>query len=103
MPDYLFLDRLRKYHLQTYYHSLRVSQLCFQVARQAGMDLDQCIIGLQSGLLHDVGKLRVPKQLLSKKGALTTDEYKAVQMHVIYGVEMLKEKGYHDETSMLCL
>ncbi|CAG7651347.1 HD-GYP domain-containing protein [Paenibacillus allorhizosphaerae] len=94
MPDYLILERLRKHHAETYYHSLRVSQLCFQVALRVGMEHDQCITALRSGSLHDVGKLKIPNQILSKQGKLTECEYQFLQKHVEYGVQLLIDNGY---------
>src|SRR5258706_2547580 len=39
--------------------------------------------------LHDVGKVRVPHEILNKPGPLTRDEYEVVQMHPIWGIELL--------------
>jgi HD-GYP domain-containing protein (c-di-GMP phosphodiesterase class II) len=39
--------------------------------------------------LHDVGKVRVPHEVLNKPGPLTRDEYEVVQMHPIWGIELL--------------
>ncbi|MDQ0896204.1 MULTISPECIES: HD-GYP domain-containing protein [unclassified Paenibacillus] len=94
MADYLILERLRKHHAETYYHSLRVSQLCFQVAQMIGMDHDQSISALRSGLLHDVGKMNIPDHILSKKGKLMESEYQFIQKHVEFGVQILKDNGY---------
>lgn len=44
----------------------------------------------QSGLLHDIGKIKIPKEILYKPGMLTPDEAKIMQMHPIYGAEILE-------------
>jgi len=41
-------------------------------------------------LLHDLGKLRVPKEILNKQGSLTEDEFAIMKQHPLLGVEMLK-------------
>jgi putative nucleotidyltransferase with HDIG domain len=90
----MLMDKLRKHHAETYYHSLRVSQLCFQVASYAGMEYEVCLMAVRAGLLHDIGKLFVPSQILSKNGRLTKGEYEKVKSHVIDGVAELKGYQY---------
>jgi len=41
--------------------------------------------------LHDLGKVRVPHEILSKPGPLTRDEFEVVQMHPIWGIELLAD------------
>ena len=43
------------------------------------------------GLLHDIGKIRVHDNILHKPGALDPPEWKEMQKHVLYGVEVLEE------------
>src|SRR6516164_10553670 len=47
-----------------------------------------------AGMLHDVGKLRVPTHVLQKTGALTEDEYAAIQLHPMRGLEIVREIGF---------
>lgn len=93
----MILEKLRRHHSETYYHSLRVSQLCFQVAHYSGMELNICLNALRAGLLHDVGKIQVPNNILSKQGRLTEEEYVFVQKHVEFGICMLKQHGCDQE------
>ena len=44
----------------------------------------------QSGLLHDIGKIKIPKEILYKPGMLTPDEAKTMQMHPVYGAQILE-------------
>ncbi len=46
------------------------------------------LLGL-GGLLHDVGKMRVPGEILNKPGRLTKDEFRIIQRHTAYGYEMI--------------
>ncbi len=88
------MDRLRKHHGGTFNHSLRVSQLCFQVASKAGMPVDTCTSAMRAGLLHDIGKLFIPASILSKPEALTPAEYDQVKQHVSQGAYLLKKMSY---------
>ena len=50
-------------------------------------DLQQLGLGL---LLHDVGKMRIPTEILNKPGKLTTEEMDLMKLHPVYGHEMVK-------------
>jgi PAS domain S-box-containing protein/putative nucleotidyltransferase with HDIG domain len=71
-------------------HQRRVSQLASAIAREMGL-AEKTVEGLRvSGLLHDVGKVSVPAEILSKPGALTTNEFSLVKEHVRAGFDILK-------------
>src|ERR1700735_4119618 len=58
------------------------------IARQIRMSADRTDAIRFAGMLHDVGKLGVPTQVLQKTGALTEDEYAAIQLHPMRGREI---------------
>lgn len=61
-------------------HSKRVAQMSWLVGNlYNGVDLD---ILYKAGLMHDIGKLEIPKEILNKKGPLTDEEYELVKLHV---------------------
>ena len=62
-------------------HGDRVSRGAVMIARQIRMSSDRTDAIRFAGMLHDVGKLGVPTQVLQKTGALTEDEYAAIQLH----------------------
>lgn len=73
----------------TFGHCERVADYAEAVARALGMDaLEQTTIRV-GAYLHDVGKVRVPHEILNKPGPLTLDEFRVMQDHTIYGVELL--------------
>lgn len=74
-----------------YYHALNVTMLALMLGREAGLKTDQmCALGLGT-LLHDMGKERVPSQVLLKKTAWTGAERNFYQQHVVYGMEMAEK------------
>jgi hypothetical protein len=75
-------------------HSERVSRGSGMIARQIGMHADRSEAIMFAGMLHDVGKLGVPTQVLQKTGALTEDEYAAIQLHPMRGLEIVREIGF---------
>ena len=73
----------------TFGHCERVASYAESVARALGLDaLEQTTIRV-GAYLHDVGKVRVPHEILNKPGPLTPDEFRLMQDHTIYGVELL--------------
>ncbi|HEX6920907.1 MAG TPA: HD domain-containing phosphohydrolase, partial [Actinomycetes bacterium] len=50
-----------------------------------------------AGMLHDVGKLGVPTRVLQKSGRLTEEEFAAIQLHPVRGLEMIREIEFLDE------
>ncbi|WP_462381349.1 HD-GYP domain-containing protein [Pseudomonas sp. Marseille-QA0892] len=70
----------------TYVHSLNVTVLSMMLGRQMGLDSEDChTLGL-GALLHDIGKLEVPSQILLKTAPLTRPEQKFLELHTEYGL-----------------
>lgn len=70
-----------------YYHALNVSVLALMLAREAGLAAEAMrALGLGC-LLHDIGKERIPSQILLKRTPWTAAERDFYQQHVVYGLE----------------
>ncbi|WP_339847603.1 HD-GYP domain-containing protein [uncultured Halopseudomonas sp.] len=85
----LWLARIKNSDHYTAEHSLRVAMLAIALGKELGLapyQLEQ--IGV-CGMLHDVGKLKVPDEILNKPGALTADELRIMQGHAIEGRRLL--------------
>jgi hypothetical protein len=78
-------------------HSDRVSRGSGMIARQIGMRADRAEAIRFAGMLHDVGKLGVPTKVLQKTGVLTEEEYAAIQLHPMRGLEIVREIGFLNE------
>jgi len=62
-------------------HQRRVTQLALEIGRRIGL-LDETLEGLRvAGLIHDIGKLAIPSELLSKPSKLSTAEFRLIQSH----------------------
>ncbi|MGI5823618.1 MAG: HD domain-containing phosphohydrolase [Dethiobacteria bacterium] len=74
----------------TYGHSERVAYYIKEFASYLGME-EKLIRLLEYGsFLHDIGKLETPREILNKKGALTTEEWAVLRRHPQWGAEMLR-------------
>ena len=70
-------------------HQRRVTQLACAIAREMEIPEDQ-ITGLRlAGLIHDIGKVRVPSEILTHPDGLTDAEFTMIKMHPILGYEIL--------------
>ena len=78
-------------------HSERVSKGSAMLAREIGMRAARLEAIAYAGMLHDVGKLGVPTKVLQKSGRLTEEEYAAIQLHPMRGLEIVREIGFLDE------
>jgi len=71
-------------------HSNMVTAYAVAIARKVGLDA-QTIQAIEIGaMMHDIGKIGVPDEILKKPGALTKDEFKLVMKHTLIGEEILK-------------
>ncbi len=85
------LSMLKDYDNYTFTHSVNVSVLALAVGRACDISEEQLkTLGL-GGLLHDLGKLRVDVNIITKPGRLTDAEFDAIKEHPGFGAEIIKE------------
>jgi putative nucleotidyltransferase with HDIG domain/PAS domain S-box-containing protein len=71
-------------------HQQRVSELAAAIAKQLGLD-DDTVAGVRvAGLVHDVGKIIVPAEILNKPGRLSETEFMLIKEHAQTGYEILR-------------
>ena len=70
-------------------HSRRVAEYSFRIAKEAGKSEEECEKVYFAALLHDVGKIGVPMEILSKKGRLTDEEFDHIKSHPVTGGQIL--------------
>ncbi|MCR5683956.1 MAG: HD-GYP domain-containing protein [Lachnospiraceae bacterium] len=73
----------------TYQHSVDVGVLAAQLARRLGWGEKKVNMAAQSGILHDIGKKRVPLEILNKPGKLTDEEFAVMKLHPVYAYKEL--------------
>jgi putative nucleotidyltransferase with HDIG domain len=85
------LARLKTSDDYTYMHSVAVCALMISLARQLRLDEAQVRDAGMAGLLHDVGKMHIPADILNKPGRLTDSEFDVIRAHPEAGYRMLQE------------
>ncbi|MBL8752803.1 MAG: HD domain-containing protein [Planctomycetes bacterium] len=83
-------------------HSVRVALLALQVARAVGATREQSVQVGSAALLHDIGKSKVPQEVLFKQGRLTADEWHWMQQHPRLGAQILLEQHEHVAAGTIC-
>ena len=82
---------VKLYENLTYCHSVNVATLSLLLARQVGFDEKTTAAIGEAALLHDIGKTRIPLELIRKPGALDKRERALMESHTTFGAEILVE------------
>ena len=89
----VWLTNMKARDEYTSIHSMNVCVLAVSFGRSLGMEKTQLeLLGL-GGLLHDLGKMKVPLEILNKPSKLTFEEFEIMKTHPVEGYNMLKEKA----------
>ncbi|MHC5005405.1 MAG: HD-GYP domain-containing protein [Planctomycetota bacterium] len=81
---------------ETAAHTWRVALYTLALAEAEGIVPGERHRFLRAAVLHDIGKIDVPRQIIAKPGRLTRDEYRVVQTHARLGFERLRCMGEQD-------
>ncbi|MCR9176237.1 MAG: HD domain-containing protein [Alphaproteobacteria bacterium] len=84
------LRAIETHHAYTFAHSLKVATLMTELGRAIGLTETDRVLLAEAGLLHDVGKLMVPIDVLAKPSRLTFDEFETMKTHAQLGEELLQ-------------
>ena len=82
---------VKLYENLTYCHSVNVATLSLLIAKQVGFDDHSTAAVGEAALLHDIGKTRIPLELIRKPGALDKRERALMEAHTTFGAEILVE------------
>ncbi len=75
----------------TFGHSERVARASVELGRELGLQEDELSDIYLAGLLHDIGKIGVRDEVLTKRGPLTDEEFKHIQQHPVIGHRILAD------------
>lgn len=98
--SYIFrlLNEEKSFDEYTYTHSLNVAFYAMLIGKWMSMDEESIKIAIKVGLLHDIGKTKVPIEILNKRGKLTDEEFAIIKRHSHFGYEIVKSTdSFSDE------
>jgi putative nucleotidyltransferase with HDIG domain len=100
-PIALGLTTLKNFDEYTFYHSVNVAILSLLMGTKLRLN-DRLLHRLGvAALLHDVGKVRVPDEILDKPGKLTVEEFDVIKTHPLEGLKILTEQDDCDELACI--
>ncbi len=85
------------YEYFTHTHSVDVAVFATGFGKHLGMNRDELVKLGYSAMMHDVGKSRVPQEIINKKGRLTPEEFEEAQRHATYGYFILRSLNEEDK------
>ena len=96
------LCRVKDKDNYTFLHSVSVCALLVSFCRTVGMAPEEMLLVGIGGLLHDIGKMKVPNAILNKPGKLTDDEFVQMKTHVVESIGVLSATpGIHRDSILV--
>ena len=96
-------NSLEEKDLYTKNHCERVTQYSLILARKIGINEEELISLEFAGMLHDIGKIGIPSEIINKQGVLTGEEYEVIKRHPEIGYDLLKSMTFLDSSSRILL
>lgn len=84
---------MRSYDDLTYTHSVNVALMCHIMGRWLGLSEEDMQVLSLCGLLHDVGKVDIPQEIITKPGRLTKEEFDVIKEHPVKGYKILEKQA----------
>jgi putative nucleotidyltransferase with HDIG domain len=85
------LNEIRNDDDYTYTHCINTAFYAMLISKWMGLSIYETKLLIEAGLLHDIGKIKLPKEILNKQGKLTQEEYELIKMHTIFGFDLIKD------------
>ncbi len=98
---FLSLLSIKHFDDYTFVHSVNVAILSLFQARYLGLPEDVIKEIGNAGLLHDIGKIYIKKNILDKKGALTGEEFSSIKNHALFGAKILLKNKPVDKIAFI--
>lgn len=95
------LEQLYQHDLYTFRHSMRVADLLADFGDFLDFSKEEIETLYELGIVHDIGKLRIPSTILNKTSPLLPKEKKEIFFHPLYGYSILKDYGCYKDSVLL--
>ncbi|WP_212940912.1 HD-GYP domain-containing protein [Paenibacillus antibioticophila] len=87
----------------TYNHSLQVGMLSYYIAIWLGYPQEDAYLAGKAGYLIDIGKCKIPQDILHKPGKLTPEEFEEIKLHTTYGHEIILNSTGDELSALIAL
>jgi putative nucleotidyltransferase with HDIG domain len=94
---------IKSYDNYTYSHSLNVGILSAMLAGEIGISRNRLEDLALCALMHDIGKIGIPDEIINKEGILSNEEYEVIKRHPKLGYDLLKDMTFLDSSSKILL
>ena len=94
---------MRGYDDLTYTHSMNVALICNVLGKWLHLSENDLNVLTTAGLLHDIGKLKIPEEIIKKPDKLTDYEFEQIQNHPQYGYDILRSKRLDSRVKLAAL
>ncbi len=84
---------IKMYDDYTFHHCLSVAIMSIAIGVEMGLPRSQLNELGVAGMLHDIGKVSIPIEIINKKGRLTNDEFGTVKLHPVYAAQHIKARN----------
>jgi|LGVE01.1.fsa_nt_gb hypothetical protein len=104
LKDEIVLSLIRTLELYDQYtggHSEDVAEISQLIAKKMKLSEDEISRMYWAGIVHDIGKIGIPSEIINKPSKLTLDEYKKVKEHPVYGFEILSKSSELKDIAIL--
>ena len=98
-----YMKQMQDYSDTVFSHSVNVALISYMLADWLGFDEDEKDSVLLAGLVHDVGKMMVPLELLESKKQLGKRDFERIKKHAIYGYQMLTGEKFDEKICLVAL
>lgn len=95
--------KIYEYDNVTFVHCQNVAYLTAQFCYLFGLNSDYSREIITGALIHDIGKIKIPKEITNKKGSLTSEEYRIVKTHTLEGLNILRDSDTSDTVKDIVL
>ena len=97
------ITNVRNDNRYLYNHSVHVAFLNGLMGKWLRLEDEQIQQLVKIGFLHDIGKTKIPDEILNKPGALTEEEFNVIKLHPIYSFNMLINAGESDKDVLIAV
>lgn len=94
---------MRGFDDSTYTHSLNVALICHVIGTWLHFPENELNVLTTCGMLHDIGKLKIPPEIITKPGKLTDEEFHTIQSHPQFGYDILQTKAVDKRVKLAAL